>query len=328
MTSYRRFSLAKASLGLSCFLLALPDARAQALPPGDGILGEYYRGAKFNKLILKRRDATIAFDWQQRPPASGMPTEHFSVRWTGWLVPPVSGRYIFHASVDDGIRIWLNEELIMDEWRPQPVRDFTAVVDLTADKPYQLRVEYFQDILDTRAIVTWVRPDEPLRGWGIYRTRPQPIPADFLYSARPEPAPPVATAPPAPAPPAADSARITRVTDLAKGESLTMPELYFDQGQDKLLPPVQTALDSLAATLRARPALRFEVQGHTDNVGHPELNRQLSQRRADAVCHYLTTQGVAADRLQPKGYGSTQPVANNAIAARRYLNRRVVLRRL
>jgi outer membrane protein OmpA-like peptidoglycan-associated protein len=107
-----------------------------------------------------------------------------------------------------------------------------------------------------------------------------------------------------------------------------MPELFFEQGQDKLLPPVRKALDSLAATLRTRPALRFEVQGHTDNVGEPELNRQLSQRRAEAVCRYLVAHGVAAEQLQPKGYGSTQPVANNANPAKRYLNRRVVLRRL
>jgi outer membrane protein OmpA-like peptidoglycan-associated protein len=70
------------------------------------------------------------------------------------------------------------------------------------------------------------------------------------------------------------------------------------------------------------------VQGHTDNVGKPELNLLLSQRRAEAVCRYLIARGVAPEQLTPMGYGSTQPVADNADPAQRPRNRRVVLRRL
>jgi outer membrane protein OmpA-like peptidoglycan-associated protein len=112
------------------------------------------------------------------------------------------------------------------------------------------------------------------------------------------------------------------------GEAVTLPELYFNQGQAELLPPARTALDGLARTLRARPSLRFEVQGHTDNVGNPELNRQLSQQRAETVCLYLTAHGVATAQLRPLGYGGTQPVADNADPTQRPRNRRVVLRRL
>ena len=70
------------------------------------------------------------------------------------------------------------------------------------------------------------------------------------------------------------------------------------------------------------------MQGHTDNVGNAELNRQLSQQRAEAVCLYLTAHGAAAAQLRPVGYGGTQPVADNADPAQRPRNRRVVLRRL
>jgi outer membrane protein OmpA-like peptidoglycan-associated protein len=112
------------------------------------------------------------------------------------------------------------------------------------------------------------------------------------------------------------------------GEAVTLPELYFNQGQARLLPAARTLLDGLAAALSAQPALRFEVQGHTDNVGNAELNRQLSQQRAEAVCLYLTAHGVAARQLRPVGFGGTQPVADNADPAQRPLNRRVVLRRL
>ncbi|MBO2010610.1 OmpA family protein [Siccationidurans soli] len=126
----------------------------------------------------------------------------------------------------------------------------------------------------------------------------------------------------------ADSGSTASLSKLAVGGTVTLPELYFEQGKAGLLPPVRTALNALAATLRTRPELRFEVQGHTDNVGNAELNRQLSQQRAEVVCLYLTAHGVGTAQLQPKGYGGTQPVADNADPTQRPRNRRVVLRRL
>ena len=54
------------------------------------------------------------------------------------------------------------------------------------------------------------------------------------------------------------------------------------------------------------------MQGHTDNVGSAELNRQFSQQRAEAVCLYLAAHGVGPAQLRPMGYGGTQPVADNA----------------
>ena len=373
-------------------LLALLPARARAQAPvGNGLLGEYYDGPAFERLVLRRPDATLAFDWAHAPPASGVPAEYFSVRWTGWLVPPASGRYVLHATVDDGLRLWLNDQLVLNEWRPQPVRTFTTTVDLRAGEPYKLRVDYFQDILDTRMRIAWERPDVPLvpppaswrNLWGLTAATPlpEPIPMQFLFRANPRPdrataaAPkpaataagrpvarvPVAAKPlPAGRPPAAARRRPApvastvrtlvpvspatplprlaeapvspadtgRLAHLAVGETLALPDLFFAQGQASLLLGTRAALDKIAATLGARPGLRLEVQGHTDNVGSAELNRQLSQQRAEAVCHYLTAHGAGTAQLRPMGYGGTQPVADNADPAQRPRNRRVVLRRL
>ena len=109
---------------------------------------------------------------------------------------------------------------------------------------------------------------------------------------------------------------------------MTLPDLFFAQGQASLLPGTRAALDKVAGVLGPRPGLRLEVQGHTDNVGNAELNRQLSQQRAEAVCLYLTAHGVSTAQLRPVGYGGSQPVADNADPAQRPRNRRVVLRRL
>jgi hypothetical protein len=71
---------------------------------GDGLKGDYYDGRDFNTFVLSQRDAVINFDWHHENPVPGLPAENFSVRWTGWLVPPTTGRYVLHMAVDDGVR--------------------------------------------------------------------------------------------------------------------------------------------------------------------------------------------------------------------------------
>ena len=70
----------------------------------------------------------------------------------------------------------------------------------------------------------------------------------------------------------------------------------------------------------------IEVSGHTDNTGDPEINRTLSQRRAEAVRAALVAGGAPADQLVAKGYGSGQPVADNATEDGRFRNRRIEYR--
>jgi outer membrane protein OmpA-like peptidoglycan-associated protein len=287
------------------------------------LVGAYYRGPNFDQLVLSRRDATIDFDWQFRAPGPGLPAEHFSVRWTGWLLAPATGRYLLHAQADDGLRVWVDEELVLDEWRPQVVHDFTATMTLKEGRAYRLRVEYFQDILHTRVFLNWSPPEESNADRRANAS--QPIPPRYLFSTDPG----LAASTPDPLPAARiDSSRNAQVAHLEKGEGLALPDVYFLRGQASLLPVAQAALDRLAPALRATPERRFEVQGHTDNVGEPALNRQLSQCRAEAVCRYLIARGVAPGQLTPKGYGSTQPIADNADPTQRPRNRRVVLRRL
>ena len=91
-------------------LMLLAPARGQTAK-GDGIRADYYDGAAFERLVVSRRDASINFDWSHQPPVPGLLAEYFSVRWRGWLVPPASGRYVFHVTVEDGMRIWLNDKI-------------------------------------------------------------------------------------------------------------------------------------------------------------------------------------------------------------------------
>jgi OOP family OmpA-OmpF porin len=96
---------------------------------------------------------------------------------------------------------------------------------------------------------------------------------------------------------------------------------------DTLSGEAKAILDGDAmAIVKHHPNATFEVAGHTDAVGSDSYNLNLSQRRADNVRSYLVQQGVDGDRMTARGYGESQPVADNSTAAGRAENRRVELR--
>ncbi|OGX89211.1 hypothetical protein BEN49_09450 [Hymenobacter coccineus] len=89
---------------------------------------------------------------------------------------------------------------------------------------------------------------------------------------------------------------------------MVLPTVLFQVGKAKLLPAARPALDQLAADLKAQPARRVRVLGHTDRVGEPDKNQVLSEQRAAAVQAYLVKAGVAAGRIATAGYGDARPL--------------------
>jgi OOP family OmpA-OmpF porin len=102
----------------------------------------------------------------------------------------------------------------------------------------------------------------------------------------------------------------------------------FESGADVLTSSSQTVLDDVAESLQAYPEVRVEIAGHTDSSGSAELNRNLSQQRAESVRDYLIGKGISGDRLVARGYGEDQPIASNATREGRAQNRRVELNRI
>lgn len=115
-------------------------------------------------------------------------------------------------------------------------------------------------------------------------------------------------------------------SQMENGEPIVLRNILFASGSSELLPASYRDLDLLAKALNARPALRIEVSGHTDNSGQAQTNLILSEARAKAVVEYLKKHEVAADRLSYRGYGSQQPVASNDSEEGRKRNRRVVFK--
>jgi OOP family OmpA-OmpF porin len=113
-----------------------------------------------------------------------------------------------------------------------------------------------------------------------------------------------------------------------EARTLALEGVSFEYDQAVLTPESTLVLDRVAASLRDWPSVRVEIGGHTDSRGGDAYNLDLSGRRAQAVRDYLVRAGIDASRLTAKGYGASQPVADNATEAGRAKNRRVELERL
>ena len=111
-------------------------------------------------------------------------------------------------------------------------------------------------------------------------------------------------------------------------ERFILRGVNFETASASITPDSYTILDQVVRSLKAYPDVRVEVAGYTDDVGKDDYNMSLSQKRADSVKQYLVNAGVAAERIEARGYGETNPIASNKTAAGRAENRRIEFRRL
>ena len=139
------------------------------------------------------------------------------------------------------------------------------------------------------------------------------------------PPPMVKAAPPPPPPPPCHAPAGFKVDADCRiiEQSVVVRAVDFEFNLSQLTAPAQQTLDEVAGALLTQPDLRVEIQGHTDSIGSPAYNLNLSQRRADAVKAYLISKGVSASALTAKGYGKTKPLVSNDTAEGRAQNRRV-----
>ena len=107
------------------------------------------------------------------------------------------------------------------------------------------------------------------------------------------------------------------------GKKVVLNNILFETGKSVLTSGSFTELDRLVGIMEENEHMRIEISGHTDNTGSEPLNNRLSESRAKAVVDYLVHKGVDQTRLEFKGYGPSQPVADNSTSAGRSQNRRV-----
>ncbi|MEZ6094126.1 MAG: PQQ-dependent sugar dehydrogenase [Pirellulaceae bacterium] len=144
---------------------------------GPGLLGEYFDDLDFANRFLNRVDSTIDFDWTLAAPAIGMQTDTYSIRWTGRIEPRFSETYSFQTLTDDGVRLWIDNTLIIDEWQDQAASTYTGTIDLLAGVLYDIRMEYYENQDVAVAQLSWQSAQQSL----------EVIPKSQLYAASPPP---------------------------------------------------------------------------------------------------------------------------------------------
>ncbi|KAM3097043.1 PA14 domain-containing protein [Phormidesmis sp. 146-35] len=131
-------------------------------PPssGKGLLGQYY-DSKFNRLKLTRTDAAIDFNWGGGSPDSTVPIDQFSVRWTGKIQPAYSETYTFYTLSDDGVRLWINGQQIINNWTDHPPIEDSNAITLIAGQKYDIRLEYYEGTGGAISKLSWSSPNQP-----------------------------------------------------------------------------------------------------------------------------------------------------------------------
>jgi hypothetical protein len=113
-------------------------------------------------VVFSADTPTINFDWGFGSPAASVPVDRFSASWTGTIIPKASETYTFYATSDDGVRIWLDGQLILDNWVVQSATEAASIsIHLTAGSLYHLRVEYFESTAPALIRVYWKGVSQP-----------------------------------------------------------------------------------------------------------------------------------------------------------------------
>jgi outer membrane protein OmpA-like peptidoglycan-associated protein len=311
----------------------------------DGLVGEYYNGTNFEEKVLTRTDAKIDFDWRHTSPQKGVVNyTYYSVRWTGKILAPETGKYLFSATFDDGIRIWVNDVPLINAWDLHDWGDFSNNITLEKGKLYTIKVEYFNAMLEGEIKVLWQLPSQVNSTTYSYNNF-QPISNTYFYQPKtelPPPTKPVVIASKTPItlkkpPPSTVKSKPTDPSVLKPKETqktasafekvdnnLDTKQVFFIRSINKMTDNSIERLDKVVDYLKKNEKAKVALNGHTDVMGDAQKNIELSISRAKGVADYLISKGIVQSRIVYQGFGGTRPfITDPKTEEERALNRRV-----
>lgn len=128
---------------------------------GNGVTGTYFGTQTLTGKKVTRIDPIVNFNWGTGIPISGIKADNFSVRWTGQILPQFTETYTFYTRTNEGLRLWVNNQLIIDHWQTQPATEWSGQIELTAGQQVTIKMEYFENKNKASAELRWSSPATP-----------------------------------------------------------------------------------------------------------------------------------------------------------------------
>jgi len=129
--------------------------------PGGGIKGDYYRGTDLRDLVLTRMDPQINFSWGNGSPDPLIDVDLFSAGWTGEVEAAFTETYPFYTMSDDGVRLWVDGQQLIDDWNDHGDTENSGKIDLVAGNVYSLVLEYYENVGGATAQLRWSSSSTP-----------------------------------------------------------------------------------------------------------------------------------------------------------------------
>ncbi len=148
--------------GLVAYVAQIGSQEGSASPgvpgTGSGLAGAYFNNVTLSGSPVLERVERVAFNWPDSP-GPGVDANRFSVRWTGLVEPPSTGSYQFRTRSNDGVRLWVDGQLVIDNWAAHAtVNDTSATIALVRNRRYEVRMEYYDNNAKGVARLLWKTP--------------------------------------------------------------------------------------------------------------------------------------------------------------------------
>ncbi|MCC5642546.1 PQQ-dependent sugar dehydrogenase [Nostoc sp. CHAB 5824] len=131
------------------------SASASVFSQGNGLKAEYYDNIDFTNLKQTRTDPTVNFNWGLGSPDPSIGAETFSVRWTGQVEAKYSETYNFYTTADDGVRLWVNGQQIINKFVDQSATEYSGAIALVAGQKYDIKLEYYENTYNAVSRLAW-----------------------------------------------------------------------------------------------------------------------------------------------------------------------------
>jgi subtilisin family serine protease len=216
------------TLAPSTVATVAPTATAPITTTGGGLQAEYFGSPNLNNRRVVRTDATVDFNWNTGAPDPVLGGDNFSVRWSGSVAPRYSEPYTFYTASDDGVRLWVNDQLLIDNWTNHSATENSGTITLQAGQKYALKLEYYERGGKAVAQLGWSSPSQAK----------EIIPQSQLY-------------PPSASEPQSSNQSVTSLT-------------LFDADTNRPIAGYEALTDTLTLDLAKLPAKNLSIRANTN----------------------------------------------------------------